>query len=745
MIIFEIALPVPLRALFDYLAPNSTPDLLTPESHTTLAIPDQAIGCRVEVPFGKKNGRTLIGIIVGTKEITLNEPNSKLKAIHRFIDETPIIDAATIELCQWVANYYHHSLGETLTTALPKKIRLGEVIELQKEEYWLPTTESFGLSDTALKNAPKQKSALDYIKKFQPSKESLKNTDINSAILKALESKHLIKKTVRENNKQKPELLPEPFILNDEQKHVINNLVLEKFQVHLLQGNTGSGKTEIYFQAIGKILASGQQALVLIPEISLGPQTISRFQERFKANIVALHSSLNDTERAQNWLSAKNTQADIIIGTRSSIFTPAPNLGLIIIDEEHDLSFKQQDGLRYNARDIALVRAQKLNIPVILGSATPSFESLLNADKDRFKKLLLTQKAATSFEPKIELEDLKNQLIFEGLTEKSLAAIDHTLQKNQQALVFLNRRGFAPALMCHHCGWISKCKHCDRNLTLHHYPKHLHCHHCDYQKPVYHQCPSCFSPELIDVGIGTEKLEVFLKNRFPSVSIMRVDRDTTQTKNAFDDLITKINQGEPCILVGTQMLVKGHHFPNMTLVVVANADSGLLSGDFRGLEKTAQILVQVAGRAGRAQKQGHVLIQTHHPDHPLFHDLFSLGYDHFAQLQLQDRYLTEMPPYTHLAILAAESENSYSAEQFLSNVRQVFQTNLPPSSTLQILGPMPATLEKIKNRFRHFIQLKAKSRAELHHTLSASLGQIEKLPGQHKLRWSLDIDPQELP
>ncbi len=518
------------------------------------------------------------------------------------------------------------------------------------------------------------------------------------------------------------------------------------FHCFLLAGVTGSGKTEVYLQLIRETLAAGRQALVLIPEINLGPQTLARFERRFNARIALLHSALTDRERLDAWLAARDGEADIVIGTRSALFTPLKRPGLIIVDEEHDASYKQQDGLRYHARDLALVRARLENVPILLGSATPALESLHNAQAGRYGLLRLTQRAGGAHPPKFIRLDVKSMPLDAGLSRPLQQAIGDTLAAGQQVLVFLNRRGFAPTLLCHDCGWISQCPRCDARMTVHQGSGELRCHHCDHRQRPPMNCPQCGKLDLRPVGAGTERAEERLRILFPNHPVLRIDRDSTSRKHAMRDLFATINSGEPCILVGTQMLAKGHHFPRVTLVAILDADGGLFSADFRASERMAQQIVQVAGRAGRAEEPGRVLIQTHLADHPLLVQLTEDGYFAFAEQALSERRAAGLPPFAHLALLRAEAHKPGQAEAFLDSACSAAEQLLEQMGgpEVELLGPVPAPMERRAGKHRAQLLLQCMSRAPLHRLLTPWLQSLEQLPGGRQVRWSLDIDPIDL-
>lgn len=734
-ILLEIALPVPLRRHFDYLPPLDW---------TAEQIAELTPGVLIHVPFGRQE---LIGVLLRIKTSS-DQPEHKLRPALAIPDIQPVLDQELLDLCLWAADYYQCAAGEALQTALPVLLRQGEPAQLRGIAVFTLTTEGKGLPEGALKRAPKQAALLSALQ-ARPyiTREQLDELAIPRSIATTLIDKGLVTiiTLAPSATSLQGELLRQASLtLSDEQQQAFDQIDYSTFKTYLLDGATGSGKTEIYLQAIEETLKQGKQALVLVPEIGLTPQTLQRFQCRFNLPVVALHSRLNDRERLDAWLQARAGIARIIIGTRSALFTPLKEPGIIIIDEEHDGSFKQQDGFRYSARDLAAMRAHRLGIPLILGSATPSLETLHNAQQKRYQHLHLRARAGNAKPPEIQLLDIRGEILHEGFAQASIDAIGHTLRKGNQALVFLNRRGYAPALECHDCGWLANCNHCDARMTVHQTPRHLHCHHCDHQRALPRRCPACNSTKIQPLGQGTERSELVLQELFPDHKVIRVDRDSTRNKNSMQKLLADVHTGEPCILVGTQMLAKGHHFEDVTLVVIIDADAGLFSTDFRGPERMGQLLLQVAGRAGRAEKPGRVLLQSHHTDHPLVQTLVQQGYHALAELILQERQITQLPPFRQLALLRAESKQAQFAVAFLQQARQIAETLQPPSPLLGYLGPLPAMMEKRGDRFRYQLQISAAQRKPLQYLLRQLALQLEASPLASKVRWSLDVDPQEM-
>jgi len=539
---------------------------------------------------------------------------------------------------------------------------------------------------------------------------------------------------------QKPAFAPGPQLTAAQQRAVDTiSRDLRHFHCHLLDGITGSGKTEVYMSLILSVLAQGKQALVLVPEIGLTPQLLRRFRNRLGVEPSVIHSGLSKGIRLESWADARAGRAKLLVGTRSALFTPLPKPGLIILDEEHDASFKQQDGFRYSARDIAVKRAADLNIPIVLGSATPSLESLHNAAQGRYAWHRLRERATAASLPDWRVLDLRQQKTFHGLTQAALDSIAATLEQGEQVMVFLNRRGYAPVLMCQQCGWHGRCDRCDANMTWHKGARRLTCHHCGSQKRTPDLCPDCRADALMGAGEGTQQLEEALADRFPGTPVLRFDRDRVRGKGAMDRQLDEVLTGDPCILVGTQMLAKGHHFPKVTLVVIVNIDQAMYSADYRALERMGQMLLQVSGRAGRMEKTGTVILQTLHPDHSALQLLLSEGYEAYARWLLQERSLAGLPPSAHQALLRAEAHDRNLARQFLQQALDCF----PPGEAVAH-GPMPALMERVGGRSRMYLVILSARRSSLHHQVDAWLESLRALPAGRKVRWAIDIDPTEL-
>jgi primosomal protein N' (replication factor Y) len=735
--LIQVAVPVPLFELFDYLLPA---DCVIPTA-----------GCRVRVPFGS---RELVGVVLqaspfeskGTiHDAILIESGAAhhLKSILEVLDTSPIIPEQILNLLLWAASYYHYPIGEVLSAALPALLRQGRTLDLLTC-YWRTTA----IANVAeLTRSPKQRKSFEILglhdERGAP-ESILLLMGVERSALSQLEKRGFVESFMQPSHFQAhPVTLAHmPLTPNAEQRNAITHIhkVIGKFQGILLDGLTGSGKTEVYLQAMQPVLEAGLQVLVLVPEIGLTPQTINRFKARFHAEIVMLHSNMTDVARLRAWQAAQTGVASIVIGTRSAIFTPMPRLGMIVIDEEHDLSYKQQDTFRYHARDVALKRGSDAKCPVILGSATPSLESLHLAEEKRLLHLHLTERAGDADFARINLIDLRGKKRESGLSMPLLDAIEKRLKAEEQVLIFLNRRGFAPVLLCDSCGWQADCPRCDAHLTVHYTPRqHLHCHHCNYQSRLPTECPSCKSVNLIPTGTGTARLEETLAARFPHQPLIRVDRDTTSRVG---------NQAGAAILLGTQMLAKGHHFPHVTLVAIVDVDGGFLSVDFRAPERMAQLIMQVAGRAGRGSKAGQVLIQTRYPENPLLITLIRHGYQAFATEMLAERRSALLPPYRHAVLIRAESASTAKTEAFLNaaiaSLRELIEERSIANNVLEIWGPIPAPMEKRAGVFRGHVLIQTRDRRLLHQLIEPWWPALWHAPERRSVRASLDIDPMEL-
>lgn len=729
MKIVRVALVVPLPRLFDYLVPD---DVLL------------QIGMRVLVPFGTQKRVAIVADFPTKSDV----PEDKLKAILQPLDLAPLFTPIYWDWLHWAANYYQAGLGDVLFQALPMKLRNGESAVKNDRTFWRITDAGENaLEQGLLKRSKKQVEALQCLSETDLEKG---NNDFSSAIWSALKAKGFIEEmTIQTKALSWQQSLGNNPIVNAENRLTLNKqqalafsqlLFHSGFNVWLLDGVTGSGKTEIYLQYIEEILKSGKQVLVLVPEIGLTPQTVHRFKARFNVEIDVLHSNLTDTQRLHVWDRARSGQSAIVIGTRSALFTQFSNLGAIILDEEHDASYKQQDSWRYHARDLAIVLAQKLNIAVLMGSATPSLESINNVQNGKYQHLVLSKRAGNSTSLRHFVIDLKNQNIQNGLSKPLLERMKAHLEKGNQVLLFLNRRGFAPVLLCHECSWIAQCPHCEKPYTYHQHQNVLRCHHCGAQKTIPRQCGDCGSTHLVTTGLGTEQLEETLKTLFPNYSVARIDRDSTARKGKLERYLEDIQQGKSQILIGTQMLAKGHHFPNVTLVALVNVDSALFSLDFRAEERLAQLYIQVAGRAGRANKQGEVVLQTHYPDHPLLTTLLANGYQAFAKETLQLRHSMGLPPFTFQALFKTQARHSELAENCLSQIADFFQSK--QIAGLQMLGPMPAPFSKKAGQYRWQLLLQHPSRMTLQKALREY--QQAELEKNSQVRLILDVDPQDL-
>jgi len=730
--ILRVALDTPLRRLFDYLPPAE-------RRH------DPRIGARVRVPFGRQR---LVGVIhsfAAGSEL----PREKLKPVLEVIDSEPVFDERVLGLLEFAAQYYHHPIGEVFASALPRLAREGAAAHAHTERWFASEAGLAALAANSLARARRQRELLERLS-AEPgiASDTLGSqyqdwrTPMRALVARGFASSAEIPTEPPADATDAALVHGAKPTLSAEQTAAVAAIDTAhgRFVPFLLYGITGSGKTEVYLHAVEHTLRLGQRALVLVPEIGLTPQLVGRFRERFAVPLALLHSALNDTERLAAWRQCLSGEARIVLGTRSAVFAPLADLGIVIVDEEHDPSFKQQEsGFRYSARDLAILRAQRAGAPIVLGSATPALETLQNVATGKFTQLSLPRRAGQALPPRAAVIDLREHAVRAGMSTPAVEAMQRHLAEGGQVLVYINRRGYSPTLACTACGWIAPCRDCDARLTVHLGAARLRCHHCGADAPLPSNCPQC-GYAVKHVGQGTERVEETLTALFPDISIARLDRDVVRRRGDLEAVVSRIASGAARILVGTQMVTKGHDFPSVTLVVVLNADQGLFSTDFRAPERVAQTIVQVAGRAGRGSKPGEVLIQTEYPDHPLLRSLLESGYDGFAVAALAERLAAGWPPFAHVAALRASATELPAAIEFLRAARQLAR----PPRGLKLLGPAPAAMAKRAARYHAQLLIEAPDRGPLHRFLTEWLPQVETLKMPRELRWSLDVDPLDL-
>ncbi|KAF0205789.1 MAG: primosomal protein N' (replication factor Y) [Gallionellaceae bacterium] len=725
MPIVRVALDVPLSTLFDYLV------------DADLSVD---IGQRVLVPFGRKH---VVGIVMEVAESS-GLAVERIKSVVQVLDDVPPLPCELLTLLRFCSDYYHHPLGMTVMAALPARLRAQEPVAIKQELSYALTEQGHALDLTEFpKRRVVQLRLLQALQHAALGGEQIRALSPSApANLKALIGAGWVEPSATTEAAPAAHVFNEAHTLTQAQRQAVDAVAkTQGFRCFLLHGITGSGKTEVYVHLMHQVLQRGGQVLLLVPEINLTPQLENYFRSRFPdAELASLHSGLNDGERARKWLRAQSGRARIVLGTRLAVFTPLPQLGLILVDEEHDSSFKQQDGLRYSARDVAIFRANQRGVPIVLGSATPSLESYYNAQSGRYQLLKLTQRAAEQAQlPQVRCINTNNMPLQEGISPAMLTALDERLQRKEQSLIFINRRGYAPVLMCTACGWLSGCSNCAGKLVLHLKDRRLRCHHCGHQERVPHACPGCGNTDLQPVGIGTQRVEEALQAYFPEARIMRVDRDSTRNKGSWIAMRKQIEDEAVDILVGTQILAKGHDFPSLTLVGVLNPDGALYSADFRASEKLFAQLAQVAGRAGRADKPGEVLVQTAFPDHPLFRALRAHDYGAWAQTLLAEREQAGFPPFVFQVLLRAEGKQEGEVYAFMKRAREAAMTLSMP---VEIYGVVAAAMPKRANHIRAQLLVQSTTRKSLQQFLRSWHPLLEQFPAQ-RIRWSLDIDPLE--
>jgi primosomal protein N' (replication factor Y) len=725
MKIVRVGLDAPLIQLFDYRADDAT---------------EEDLGQRVLVPFGR---RMAIGVILEIADST-HIPRERVKAALRIFRSTPQLSAEDLRLLRFAADYYHYPLGQVVLTALPVRLRRLESAPTEKVRYRLTDAGRAVAPETFPRRAVVKRALLEALRSCSSLDSAQAKRIAPSAMvaIKDFQARGWVGAVTLESEPPVSEATAAQYpalTLNQQKAVEAICKCADSFHAFLLCGVTGSGKTEVYLRVAESVLEAGRQVLLLVPEIALTPQLEAMVQARFpQASLVSLHSGLNETERLQNWLAAQSGKARIVLGTRLAIFTPLPQLGLIVVDEEHDASFKQTEGFCYSARDLAVVRASYRNIPVVLGSATPALETYQNALVGRYTLLELPERI-NGRPPRIGCIALDHRPTEDGLAPRLLEAIAGRLGRREQSLIFINRRGYAPVLTCRACGWLSGCHRCSAQLVLHLPARELHCHHCGHHARVPEACPNCGNPALTPLGQGTQRVEAALTRHFPQARILRIDRDTTRRKHAWAHMRERIRAQEVDILVGTQILAKGHDFPHLALVGVLNADSMLYSADFRAAERLYALLTQVAGRAGRGEAQGEVLIQTEFPEHPLYAALRAQDLAHFARVLLAERQQARFPPFVHQALLRAEAPELATALAFLEHAKErgrEFDTQV------ELYDPVPATMVRLAGRERAQLLVQCASRSELHAFLRKWRERLAEK--SNPARWALDIDPIEL-
>jgi len=727
--IARVAIPVPLHKTFDYRVPAHLSNLKS--------------GSRVRVPFGKASKIGLVLTLGNSSDIS----HSKLREIAQGIDEEPVMSERQMALLTWASDYYHYPIGEVFAAVVPAVIRQGKPSQLQAVHLWSLTEKGRGVDLKLLGRAVRQRRLLKII---QDARYPVSDSDIAALgvenwkqILKRLQDRGWVQSSVDTENCEWRSA-SSVFELNKAQTTAVNTILEgnDGFRTFLLDGVTGSGKTEVYLEVIRQIINSGKQALVLVPEIGLTPQTLQRFQVGLDLPLGVFHSAMSDHERFAVWAKAREGTLPVIIGTRSAVWIPIKRLGVVIVDEEHDPSYKQQDGFRYCARDVSILRGSRESIPIILGSATPSMETLFNVRQNRYVPLRLPRRAGGAALPSVTLINVRGRPYNDGVSIELATALEENFARNEQSLLLLNRRGYAPVLLCHECGWVAECHRCDSNMVLHQEDNLIRCHHCGAQAPQPLSCAECGS-NIFARGLGTQRLSQALAKRFPFAKIIRIDRDSTRKKGSLEQFLTQINNGEADILIGTQMLAKGHHFPYVSLVGILDADGGLYGADFRSGERMAQLIVQVSGRAGREQVPGRVLIQTRYPEHPMLKALLTSGYRGFSDIAMSERELAEWPPFSNLGLLRAEATFSRAVFDFLNKALTLAKTDLS-NEALDVFGPVPSPMERKAGRYRAQLLVQSHNRSELHQFMRKWLPKVAEDRTSRRVRWSLDIDPRDM-
>ena len=727
-VVIDVAVFAPLRQTFDYRLPKRFQSV------------DNLIGTRVLVPFGRS---TRVGVVLNRKSSSEVE-QEKLKAIVELLDDHPLLGGENLELARWAARYYHHPLGEVIAAMLPTRLRRRRSLPPVNHHAWRITTGGKQGLAALGRNAPRQKEVLRLLRTGACAPQALSSLEFAwRPVVKRLLAKAWIEQ-IDDDTPPAPNAPVEPGVVLTEEQNVAAQMIIENFSAFkaiVLQGVTGSGKTEVYLAAVESCLDRGGQSLVLVPEIGLTKQLVGRFQARFGERVGVIHSGLTDRERASTWALCMHREVRVLVGTRSAVWVPMPDLALVVVDEEHDQSYKQHEGFRYSARDIATVRAQQGGFPVVLGSATPSLESLANVGRGKYARAVISSRPRDIPMPLISCVDVRGLKLTAGLSDALIDSIRTHLARGEQALLFLNRRGYSPLLICRNCGEPQRCDRCDAYVVFHKALGVTRCHHCDRQWHANRPARCCEEAEIAQIGLGTERIEEAITELFPDKKVRRLDRDSVRRKGYYEEVITAVARGEVDILIGTQMVAKGLDFAGVTLVGVVDADSRLYSVDFRADERLAQLLLQVAGRAGRTMTQGRVLIQTHHPHHPVLRRIIDDGYNAYAVAALRERKQAGLPPYSAMAIIRAESAKPAGALDFLRLARGLLVARAIPQ--VEVSYPIPALMERRAGKYRALVVIRASRRSHSGQLISDHMERLEDLARQTRVRWSLDIDPQD--
>ena len=724
----SFAIAIPLYRIFDYaIEPGKS----------------GAAGSRYRLPFGQ-GYKT--GLLLEEHDST-SVPGDRIKAAGECLDDEPVLSEHMISLARWIANYYLQPLGEVLFQCLPGYLRASKAAKPDRVKYWQAKSIDAGLRDKIERRSPRQFELLVAIERSEAGLNAVQLKAINQGwhgLIRALEEKDAIKwgwltpTRIDHSDTNIPDL-------NTEQEQSYSQIKnrSDRFSVHLLDGITGSGKTEVYFRLIQDALCRKQQVIYLVPEIGLTSQLVDRVRKRFGEQFTISHSALTERQRYHAWDRFRRGDAGIMLGTRSSLFSQNDRLGLIVIDEEHDHSYKQEDGIRYHARDVAIKRAQMLDIPILLGSATPSLESLNNCTREHYFYYQLSQRPTGFAPPRIQLIDSRNLQLDCGCSPALLQRIDHHLGQKGQVLLYLNRRGFAPVVMCHECGWQANCAHCDSRLTLHQFLNRLLCHHCGYAQALPRRCGECGNPDIKHYGIGTEQLEQGLKKRFPDYPVLRIDRDVIATRDDLDQRLATLRRGEPCLLIGTQMIAKGHDYPGITMSAILDADQALFSASYRASERLVQTAFQVSGRSGRGDLQGEAYLQTSFCDHPLMQSIANQSYREIARSITRERKMLGFPPYARVVMFRADALSLDQAIEKLNQIKQCLRASVARHQ-LKCIGPIPALMTRRIGRYRGQLCLLSQDIRELRNALREAMPEIELIKSTAAVKWVVDVDALDL-